>query len=129
MNALWDALLHALESMPAWLAAVLIGWGISVGVTQTVKFWMPLRWDPYLREDVARGVAVMSASFPALLYAMHRDQPALIIMLTATGAGLWSPLAFALLQAALKRYWPWAADVLSQDVRGHLVGKSLENRP
>lgn len=129
MQAIWDAVLHAFGTMPDWLGAVLIGWAISVGVTQSTKFWMPVRWEPRLREDIARATAVLSAFFPALAYYISQGGNPFYVALTAVGAGLWSPLAFALLQAGLKRWAPGLADVFSADVRHSGSGFRQENRP
>lgn len=128
MQALWDALIHALGTMPTWLAGVLIGWGISAGVTQGVKFLLPLAHPAPGRELFTRVIAVISASIPTAVYLAAESQPLLRIVLSTVGAGLWSPIAFALIQAALRHWWPWAADALSQDVRGVIAGRRKENR-
>lgn len=117
MQAAWDALRHALDNLPPWLAAVLIGWALSAGLTQAVKFLFPLAWFHGLREQLTRLLAIMSAAATsgAAYTALGGEGPAVILV--TLGAGLWSPLAFALLQAALRKWAPWAADALSGDVR------------
>lgn len=127
MQALWDALMHATER--PWVAAVLIGWALSAGITQAFKFMLPLASKPAGRELLTRLVAVVSAAVPAAVYMSAESQPIMRIVMTTIGAGLWSPFAFALIQAALRHWWPWAADALSQDVRGVLAGDRQENRP
>jgi hypothetical protein len=117
MQAAWDALVHALGSTPPWLAAVLIGWALSAGLTQTVKFLFPLTWFSAMRELLTRLLAITSAAVSAAAAYIGLGGEGLAVTLVALGAGLWSPLAFALLQAALRRWAPWAADVLSGDVR------------
>lgn len=125
MKAAWDFLLHALDGMPEWLAAVLVGWLISAGVTQTVKFLVPLSVFHGYREQLTRVIAIVTAAIPAgLAFDFLGGHPPAAGMWVALGAGLWSPLAFAILQAILKRYAPWLADVLSQDVR-----KDVSTRP
>lgn len=119
MQAAWDFLLHMLDGMPPWLAAALAGWFISVGVTQTTKFLLPQSVYHGYREQAVRLLAILSAAIPAgILFEVFGGRPPQASMWVALGAGLWSPLAFAILQAILKRYAPWLADVLSQDVRG-----------
>lgn len=117
-----DTIYHALGTMPAWLAAVLIGWAVSAGVTQTVKFFMPLSISAEQREPMTRLVAVLVAAVAAALVMVDRGGGALAIGIVAVAAGAWSPLAFSMLQAVLRRWWPWAADVLSSDSRGVLSG-------
>lgn len=128
MQALWDALIHAFGTTPTWLAGILVGWAISAGVTQAVKFMLPLAHPAPGRELFTRGVAVFSAGITTAVYLSAESQPLLRIALSTIAAGLWSPIAFALLQAALRHWWPWAADALSQDVRGMLAGERRENR-
>lgn len=124
MTAFWNTLLHMLNTMPGWLAAVLVGWAISVGLTQGLKFALPVRWCPDGRELTARIVAFASAAFPAwLYYAGQPDAQAVTGLLVAVGSGLWSPLAFAILQAVLRRFAPWLADALSGDKRGVVAAK------
>lgn len=119
MNAAWDFIIHALSSMPEWLAAILAGWAVSAGLTQALKFLTPLSLYHGYREQITRLVAMISAAVPAgILYGVLGGHPPEAVMWVSLGAGLWSPLAFAILQAFLKRYAPWLADVLSQDVRG-----------
>ncbi|WP_353094174.1 hypothetical protein [Methylibium sp.] len=122
MRQMIDNLYHALGAMPPWLAAVLIGWAVSAGVTQTVKFFMPLSVLPEQREPMTRLIAVLVAAVAAALAMIDREGGAVSVALVAVAAGVWSPLAFAMLQAALRRFWPWAADVLSGDVRGVIRG-------
>lgn len=124
MTTSWNTLLHVLNTMPAWLAAVLVGWAISVGFTQGLKFALPVRWCPDGRELTARIVAFLSAALPAWLYYAGQDgaQP-MAGFLVAIGSGFWSPLAFAILQAVLRRFAPWLADALSGDKRGVVAAK------
>jgi hypothetical protein len=123
IESAWNTAIHILGTMPAWLAAILIGWGVSAGVTQTVKFFMPLSIAAEQREPMTRLVAVLVAAVAAALAMVDRGGGLVSIVLVAIAAGVWSPIAFALLQAVLRRWWPWAADVLSADVRGALSGK------
>ena len=129
MTATWNFVLHVLNTMPAWLASILVGWAISVGLTQTVKFALPVSLAVDLRNALARCLAFLSAAVPAGAYYATQPEPnpgpALLIMLAA---GLWSPFAFAILQAVLRRYWPWLADALSADKRG-VVAAKLRGEP
>ena len=124
MREVIDSTYHALGTMPAWLAAVLIGWAVSAGITQTVKFFMPLDTPEAAREAMARSIAVMTAAAAAALVMIDRGGNSLAVALVAIASGVWSPLAFAMLQAVLRQWWPWAADVLSGDVRGVVTGRA-----
>lgn len=129
MTALWDWFIHALGTLPDWLAAVLVGWAMSAGITQTLKFTVPMSVFHGHREQIARGIAIVTAAVPAgLVFGVLGGHPPGATMWVALGAGLWSPLAFAILQAVLKRYAPWLAEVLSQDVRA-LPGGKVDTRP
>lgn len=121
MRELIDTAYHGLNQMPGWLAAVLIGWAVSAGVTQTAKFFMPLAVPEQAREAMTRFIAVLTAAVAAALAMVDRGGNSMEIVLVAIGSGVWSPVAFAMLQAVLRRWWPWAADVLSADVRGVLI--------
>lgn len=130
MQAAFDFLIHALSSLPDWLAAILVGWAFSAGLTQSLKFLTPLSIYHGYREQITRLVAMLSAAIPAgILYDLLGGHPPEAVLWVALGAGLWSPLAFAILQAVLKRYAPWLADVLSQDVRGAISGDKVDSRP
>src|SRR5690606_15171718 len=129
MTAAWNFVVHVLDTMPAWLAAILVGWAISVGVTQGFKFTLPVGWCEDWRELAARIVAFLSAALPAgAYYASQPDPHPIAAFLIMAGSGLWSPLAFAILQAVLRRYAPWLADVLSADKRG-VVATKLRGGP
>lgn len=122
MSALWNALLHVLNTIPAWLAAAVIGWVASIAITQPAKFLMPVGWDSELRAVVARALASVSA-FVATAFAFRALAPdgALAgMILAALVTGLWSPIAYSLLVAGLRRSdrLAWIADILSGDVRG-----------
>ena len=71
-------------------------------------------------------VAVLTAAVAAALVMVDRGGNSLAVALVAIASGVWSPLAFAMLQAVLRQWWPWAADVLSGDVRGVVVGRARE---
>jgi len=119
MTALARDLLSLFSALPPWIAAVLIGWACSVALTQPAKFLMPLRWDERKRHAATYAVAVASAFVPALMWMVDARAGYVATVLTAAGAGLWSPLAFALLQRGLRAStrWSWVADILSGDVR------------
>lgn len=126
MTATYNFGLHVLATLPAWVAAFLVGWIFSVGLTQSVKFTMPVRWCADTREIVARVLAVLSAAMPAgIYYASTPNAEPAALALVMLGTGIWSPIAFSLLMAGLRR-WPrfeWVADVLSGDKRGVLAAK------
>ena len=119
MTALARDLLGLFAALPPWVAAVLIGWGISAGLTQALKFAMPLRLPKQERHAIAYVVAMTSAFLPALFWMIDSGAGYTATLLTAAGAGLWSPFAFSLLQRGLRASprLSWAADVLSGDVR------------
>lgn len=127
ITSAWNTLLHVLNTLPPWLAAGLIGWSGSIAVTQPVKFLMPLGWDSEMRAVAARVLASLSAfAFTVLGYsAIAPGASGAALMLVALLTAVWSPIAFALLLAGLRRHprTAWAADVLSGDVRGVLAGK------
>lgn len=122
MTAAWNFLLHVVNTIPAWLAAALIGWAGSIAITQPAKFLMPARWDPELRAVAARALASLSAFLATgfAYQALAPDGSAAGLLVTALLTGLWSPIAYALLIRGLRRSprLAWIADVLSGDVRG-----------
>lgn len=125
MKTIWDFAMHVLSTMPAWLAAFLIGWAFSVGVTQGIKFTMPEAYPAGWREAMSRWVAFLTAAVPAGAWVQQAGGSALVIVLVTLFTGIWSPIAYALLIAGLRR-WPaaaWIADVLSQDKRGVIAAK------
>lgn len=127
----WEFGLHALATMPASLAAFLIGWSFSIATTQPVKFMLPLLWHADDRELITRVVAMLSAMIPAgLYYAQAKGANPSLLWLVMVGTGLWSPIAFALLIAWLRRGGKesFVADVLTGDKRGVIVSK-LRGRP
>lgn len=123
MKATWDFAMHVLGTMPVWLAAMLVGWGLSWGLTQTLKFAVPETVDARLRHVLNQALAFLSAAVPAGLYYWQHDQTFTGLVLVAVAAGVWSPMAFAILQAVLRRFFPWLADALSGDKRGVIAAK------
>lgn len=115
MTAIYDFLLHVSGTAPAWLIACLLAWAVSISVTQPLKFLMPLSANPALREWIAQGAAFLSAFFTVA----YLVKPPVGILLGVV-VGIWSPVAFYLLMRVLERRFPWAADILSGDVRGTL---------
>ena len=129
MESIWNFITHVLNTMPHWLAAILVGWAISFGFAQAFKkYALPISWDANLRSSVTRILAALTAFVPAFGYMVEHDQPLVATALAGIGAALWSPLAAAALQAILKRFAPWLADALSGDVRGAVHGPKAENR-
>jgi hypothetical protein len=125
MTALWDSAMHIAATMPLWLAAFLIGWGFSVGVTQGMKFTLPEAYPPAWREAMSRWVAFLTAALPAGAWMVQGDASPLSVALVTLSAGAWSPIAYALLIGGLRRSTrtAWVADVLSQDKRGVIAAK------
>lgn len=121
----WNTGLHLLATMPAWLAAFLIGWAVSVGLTQGLKFALPVGAPEGLREAAARWLAFLSAAVPAGAWLYDAGSSGLAVALVAIGTGAWSPIAYALLIAGLRRFdrTAWIADVLSGDKRGVVKAK------
>jgi hypothetical protein len=127
----WDGGLHMLDTLPTWLAAFLIGWAFSVSLTQPIKFLMPRRWCADDRELYARLLAFFSAMIPAgLYYADSGEGSYTALWLVMVGTGLWSPIAFALLIAFLRRGGreSFIADVLTGDKRGVVAAKLRGDR-
>lgn len=127
----WRAGLNVLETMPAWLAAFLVGWVISVGLTQPAKFMIPRDWPPDDREELSRLIAFFSAMLPAGVYYANANGTSYAhLWMVMLGAGLWSPIAFALLIAFLRRGGRESliADVLSGDKRGVIVS-TIRRKP
>lgn len=129
MESIWNFIINALNTMPHWLAAILVGWAISFGFAQAFKkYALPISWDANFRSNVTRILAALTAFAPAAAYMVEHDQGVVATALAGLGAALWSPMAAAMLQAILKRFAPWLADALSGDVRGVVHGPKTENR-
>lgn len=127
----WAAGLQILDTMPPALAAFIVGWAFSVGITQPVKASLPAIWHQLDRELIVRLLAFFSAMLPAgLYYARAEGSQPEMLWLVMVGTGLWSPIAYALLIAFLRRGGreSFVADVLSGDKRGVIVSK-LRGRP
>jgi hypothetical protein len=105
IESVWNTGMHILSTMPWPLAAFLVGWIGSVGVTHPLKVGLR-RFTTISAER--RGLtawitAVVSALAFATLYA--RGRPGVApgdVMLVAVLTGVWSPLAFAGLQKFLR---------------------------
>lgn len=123
MKATWDFIIHVLGTMPPWLASVLVGWALSIGLTQTAKFTLPLSLSANFRHVASRVLAFASAAVPAGLYYWQQHPSFTGLVLVSVAAGVWSPMAFAITQAVLRRYFPWLADALSGDKRGVVAAK------
>lgn len=125
MKALWDSALYMLNTLPPFLAAVIVGWAMSVGLTHGMKFSLPLSLPEGYREAAARWTAFVTAAVPAGAWMANADATPLAIVMTAVCAGVWSPLAFAILQWALRLHPKTAglADLLSGDKRGVIAAK------
>lgn len=111
--------------IPPWLVAIVLGWLGAIGLTQALKFAVPLGWNDQVRHSAAQLIALLSAF--TIVWLLQPGGPVLSAVL-AILTGLWTPLSWALLMAWLKRKHPWVADVLSQDVRGVLVGQRRGSR-
>lgn len=127
----WGAGLQILDTMPAWLAAFLVGWVASIVITQSLKFVMPLAVDYDAREMTSRLIAFFVGLLASgVFYAGRPDAGPgdLVLVMVITGA--WSPLGFALLIAYLRRGGreSFVADVLTQDKRGVIAAK-LRGQP
>lgn len=125
IESAWNTALHLLATLPPWLAAFLIGWAVSVGLTQGLKFALPVGAPEGLREAAARWLAFLSAAVPAGAWLYDAGGSGLAVALVAIGTGAWSPVAYALLIAGLRRFerTAWIADVLSGDKRGVVAAK------
>jgi hypothetical protein len=121
----WDTALHLLDTLPPWVAAFLIGWAFSVGVTQGIKFTMPEAYPAGWREAMSRWVAFLTAAVPAGAWLYNAGGDGLGVVMGTLITGAWSPIAYALLIGVLRRSakTEWIADVLSQDKRGVVAAK------
>ena len=121
----WNTALHLLATLPPWLAAFLIGWGFSIGVTQFIKFALPETYPRAWREATCRWIAFITAAVPAGAWLQQQGGAAIAVAIVTVAAGAWSPTAYALLIGGLRRWGrtAWIADVLSQDKRGVLAAK------
>jgi hypothetical protein len=127
-----ETVMHIAGTLPPWLAAFLVGWSVSVGATQSFKFWMPATWNEDNREMTTRLVAFcFSAGGCGLYYARTVGADPAVLGGLMIACGVWAPLAFALAQAGLRRWnrTAWVADVLSGDKRGVIAAKVREHRP
>lgn len=127
MSEIYDFLLHVVLTAPLGIKACLLGWIMSITLTQPLKFLLPLGWHPALRERIARAVAFGSAFLTVVVVEPNRTGVAWGFI-----TGVWSPTFYWLLLLWLGgRSWPWAQkarDILSGDVRGTLLGSPQENR-
>lgn len=127
-----DTYLDSLANLPLWAQAFLIGWILSIGVTQTLKFMLPIDKLPVAwREVAARWVAFITAAAPAGAWMATGDGGELAIAFVAIGTGAWSPIAYALTIGLLRRSpkTDWIADILSGDKRGVLAAKFKKDDP
>lgn len=126
INQGWASFLNIFTTMPPWLAAFLVGWFVSIGLTQTMKFTMPLTWSSELRNSIGRMLSVLAGAIPAGIYYANVTDPSpagMILVMLSTG--LWSPIAYRLLIGFLRKRpsLEWAADALSGDKRGVIIAK------
>jgi hypothetical protein len=126
-----DTYLDGLANLPVWAQSFLIGWAFSIGVTQSLKFLFPEFMPAPWREAASRWIAFLTAALPAGLWMLAADASPLACWLMAIGTGAWSPIAYALLIAFLRRFpkLSWIADVLSGDKRGVLAAKFKKDPP
>jgi hypothetical protein len=111
--------------IPAWLVAIILGWLLAIGVTQALKFFIPLGWHEQVRHTAAQLIALLTGFCTVwLLQPAGPELTAVLAILT----GLWAPFSWALLMAWLKKKHPDVADILSQDVRGVLFGQRRGSR-
>lgn len=119
MTEIWNILSAAFRETPPWLSALLLAWAVSWGCTQALKFFLPIRWDVHTRREMAQLLAFLTAF---LTVATLKPLPLAGTLALAFATAFWSPISFALLMAFLRKRWPYLADVLTQDVRGVLIG-------
>lgn len=125
MIAIWNNILHVLNTLPVWLAAILVGWAMSFSITHAFKFMVPHSVDEALRHDLSRIVAFMSGAAFAAWWAVEAKYGLMGITAVAVFSGIWSPVAYALAVAALRKSskTAWIADILTADKRGVLIAK------
>lgn len=120
MSEIWTIISGAFNETPAWLGAMLLGWLLSWGATQTLKFFIPVKWEMRTRRELAQGLAFFTAFVTVMVMA---PMPLWKTVALACATGFWSPISFALLMAFIRKRWPYLADILTQDVRGVLFGE------
>lgn len=87
-----------------------LGWGISVGLTQRVKFYLPLTWSVRLRALLTQGTAFWSALL--IVWGLWPDRYG---FLSGVFVGIWSPAFYAIfVRVAVPTS---IRDYLSADVR------------
>jgi hypothetical protein len=118
MTGLYDLFLHIIATTPRWAVAILLGWVMSITITQPLKFIMPIEWSSNLREWVARVIAFATACITTVIYL-----PTMLGWALGFIVGVWSPVAYFLVMKIISHRWPWLADVFSGDVRGVLIGR------
>lgn len=124
MNELFDYIGDLYGRLPFPVIACLAGWAVSIGLTQPVKFLLPLNWYPKSRQVITQGIAFASAFL--VVHGMVPGGQGVILGLIT---GLWSPMAYSLAIRLLENRYPALADILSGDVRGTMKGDVRENRP
>lgn len=123
MKTIYDFILHIYNTLPPPVAVMLVGWAMSISMTQPLKFLMPLKWRADDREIVAQLVAFLSG-FGTVMYLM----PTAMGFFLGTVIGIWSPLAFFILMLMIEKRWPKVKDFMSGDIRGTLIGQRRENK-
>lgn len=104
MKTIWDTAMHILGTMPWWLAAFLVGWVASVGITHPLKVGLRryTHTDPDNRHLIAWLTAALSALAFAWAFAVEQGASVGAAGMVAVLTGFWSPLAFAGLQRFLR---------------------------
>lgn len=124
MEDMIESVLGIYNRLPFPVIACLLGWLVSVGITQPVKFALPLNWYPRTRQIIAQGVAFASAFLT--VYGLIVSPTGIVLGVIV---GLWSPIAYAVAINLLEERYPRLTDILSGDVRGVMKGDVRENRP
>ena len=108
--SIWRLIVEVVNTAPPWLAASVLTWGITVGVTQTVRAFVPPAWPKLRRHALLSLVAILSA--------LAVTQP---LIGGAWGAavgvcvGLWAVgMYYAAVKITCKR-WPWLCERITWD--------------
>lgn len=103
------ATLTAITTLPPEVLAISGGTLISWGVTQRVKFWVPLRWSYHARELATQGASfVTGAAATWLLFPSGLPGSAIAALVV----GLWSPALWSIATYLIGLKWPALKDKL-----------------
>lgn len=102
--------LNVIHNAPPMFWPLFLGWGVSAGLTQRVKFYMPLEWPSKLRAFIAQGVAFWTGALTVA--GLWPDKYGVA---AGVFVGIWSPVFYSVfVRVAIPQA---LRDSLSADVR------------